>query len=142
MFSRARLFLSAISYRPAVMLVKHRPQQGGRMAENLPAAGLYVGAPLWANPFIHPETKGLSLFSCLIYGAASCPSRGAVMRRREGGAGCGTRERGQRKATSPGGGGEPSRGTKTAGRSDRSVEGVKPELPRGAPNGETHRYSA
>src|SRR5215813_2067971 len=64
------------------------------------------------------------------------------MRRREGGAGCGTRERGQRKATSPGGGGEPSRGTKAAGRSDRSVEGVKPELPRGAPNGETHRYSA
>ena len=46
------------------------------------------------------------------------------MRRREGGAGRGTRERGQRKATSPGGGGEPSRGTKTAGRSDRSVEGV------------------
>src|SRR5262249_10956024 len=67
-------------------------------------------------------------------------SRGVVARRREGGAGCGTRERGQRKATSPGGGGEPSRGTKTAGRSDRSVEGVKPELPRGAPNGETHRY--
>src|SRR5215813_969043 len=46
----------------------------------------------------------------------------------------------KRKATSPGGGGEPSRGAKTAGRSDRSVEGVKPELPRGAPNGETHRY--
>src|SRR5215813_7188490 len=57
----------------------------------------------------------------------SRPSRGVVARRREGGAGCGTRERGQRKATSPGGGGEPSRGTKTAGRSDRSVEGVKPE---------------
>src|SRR5262245_51463945 len=56
------------------------------------------------------------------------------MRRREGGTGCGTRERGQRKATSPGGGGEPSRGTKTAGRSDRSVEGVKPEMPRGAPS--------
>src|SRR5215813_5986014 len=72
----------------------------------------------------------------------SRPSRGVVARRREGGAGCGTRERGQRKATSPGGGGEPSRGTKTAGRSDRSVEGVKPELPRGAPNGETQRYSA
>src|SRR5262249_35080494 len=72
----------------------------------------------------------------------SRPSRGAVMRRREGGAGCGTRGRGQRKATSPGGGGEPSRGTKTAGRSDRSVEGVKPELPRGAPNGETDRYKA
>src|SRR5262245_46278226 len=36
--------------------------------------------------------------------------------------------------TSPGGGGEPSRGTKTAGRSDRSVEGVKPEMPRGAPS--------
>src|SRR5215510_12285669 len=36
--------------------------------------------------------------------------------------------------TSPGGGGEPSRGTKTAGRSDRTVEGVKPELPRGAPS--------
>ena len=34
---------------------------------------------------------------------------------------------------SPGGGGEPSRGTKTAGRSDRTVEGVKPEMPRGAP---------
>src|SRR5215470_15350600 len=33
----------------------------------------------------------------------------------------------QTQATSPGGGGEPSRGTKTAGRSDRSVEGVKPE---------------
>src|SRR5215831_5000005 len=31
---------------------------------------------------------------------------------------------------------------KTAGRSDRTVEGVKPEMPRGAPNGETHRYSA
>src|SRR5262245_49898862 len=31
------------------------------------------------------------------------------------------------QATSPGGGGEPSRGTKTAGRSDRTVEGVKPE---------------
>src|SRR5215813_14550606 len=72
----------------------------------------------------------------------SRPSRGVVARRREGGAGCGTRERGQRKATSPGGGGEPSRGTKTAGRSDRSVEGVKPEMPRGAPNGETHPYSA
>src|SRR5262249_29783256 len=27
-----------------------------------------------------------------------------------------------------------SRGTKTAGRSDRSVEGVKPEMPRGAPS--------
>src|SRR5262249_13020926 len=72
----------------------------------------------------------------------SRPSRGVVARRREGGAGCGTRERGQRKATSPGGGGEPSRGTKTAGRSDRSVEGVKPELPRGAPNGGAQRYSA
>src|SRR5215510_3390305 len=40
----------------------------------------------------------------------------------------------QTQATSPGGGGEPSRGTKTAGRSDRSVEGVKPEMPRGAPS--------
>src|SRR5215510_16497971 len=36
--------------------------------------------------------------------------------------------------TSPGGGGEPSRGTKTAGRSDRTVEGVKPEMPRDAPS--------
>jgi len=36
--------------------------------------------------------------------------------------------------TSSGGGGEPSRGTKTAGRSDRTVEGVKPEMPRDAPS--------
>jgi len=64
------------------------------------------------------------------------------MRCRDGGAGCGTRERDATHVTSPGGGGEPSRGTKTAGRSDRTVEGVKPEMPRGAPNGETHRYSA
>src|SRR5262249_19041678 len=56
------------------------------------------------------------------------------MRCREGGAGCGTRERDATHVTSPGGGGEPSRGTKTAGRSDRTVEGVKPEMPRGAPS--------
>jgi len=37
------------------MLVKHRPQQGGRMAENLPAADLYVRAPMWANQLIHHE---------------------------------------------------------------------------------------
>src|SRR5262249_31359998 len=91
--------------------------------------------------FISP-TSPLTLRDFHHRSLRSRPSRGALMRRREGGAGCGTRERGQRKATSPGGGGEPSRGTKTAGRSDRSVEGVKPELPRGAPNGETHRYSA
>src|SRR5262249_43086977 len=54
------------------------------------------------------------------------------MRCRDGGAGCGTRERDATHVTSPGGGGEPSRGTKTAGRSDRTVEGVKPEMPRGA----------
>src|SRR5215813_11780265 len=40
----------------------------------------------------------------------------------------------QTQVTSPGGGGEPSRGTKTAGRSVRTVEGVKPEMPRGAPS--------
>src|SRR5215475_9979253 len=64
----------------------------------------------------------------------SRPPRGIVARCREGGAGCGTRERDATHVTSPGGGGEPSRGTKTAGRSDRSVEGVKPEMPRGAPS--------
>src|SRR5262249_37018031 len=56
------------------------------------------------------------------------------MRCRDGGAGCGTRERDATHVTSPGGGGEPSRCTKTACRSDRSVEGVKPEMPRGAPS--------
>src|SRR5262249_32614525 len=64
----------------------------------------------------------------------SCPPRGILARCRGGGAGCGTRERGATPVTSPGGGGEPSRGTKTAGRSDRTVEGVKPEMPRGAPS--------
>src|SRR5262249_27909872 len=62
----------------------------------------------------------------------SCQPRGIVARCREGGAGCGTCERDATHVTSPGGGREPSGGTKTAGRSDRSVEGVKPEMPRGA----------
>src|SRR5215813_5277816 len=48
--------------------------------------------------------------------------------------GRGTRERDATHVTTPGGGGEPSRGTKTAGRSDRTVEGVKPQMPRGAPS--------
>src|SRR5262249_18749573 len=99
----------------------------------------------------------LNMFSTVVHIASRPVHRGALSRGvvkvgRDGG----TRERDQRKATSPGGGAEPSRGTKTAGRSgktagrsdktagrsDRSVEGVEPELPRGAPNGETHRYSA
>src|SRR5262244_1022249 len=71
----------------------------------------------------------------------SRPSRGAVMRRREGGAGCGTRERGKRKPRSRAALGKPPRGTKTAG-SVRLAVNAKAVRPRGAPNGETHRYSA
>src|SRR5262249_45631933 len=56
------------------------------------------------------------------------------MRCHGGGAGCGTRERDATHVTSPGGGGEPSPGTKTSGRGGRTREGVKPEMPRGAPS--------
>src|SRR5262249_10019005 len=54
-FSRSRLFLSAISYRRAMMLVKRRPMQGGRMAENLPAADLPVACAILASRLIHHE---------------------------------------------------------------------------------------
>src|SRR5215813_9270141 len=72
---------------------------------------------------------------------ASRPSRGVVARRREGGAGCGTRERGKRKPRPRAALGKPPRGTKTAG-SVRLAVNAKAVMPRGAPNGETHRYSA
>ena len=54
------------------------------------------------------------------------------MRRREGGAGCGTRERGKRKPRSRAALGKPPRGTKTAG-SVRLAVNAKAVMPRGAP---------
>src|SRR5215467_8326896 len=56
------------------------------------------------------------------------------MRRREGGAGCGTRERGKRKPRSRAALGKPPRGTKTAG-SVRLAVNAKAVMPRGAPGG-------
>src|SRR5262245_57083941 len=62
---------------------------------------------------------------------ASRPPRGAVMRRRESGAGCGTRERGKRKPRPRAALGKPPRGTKTAG-SVRLAVNAKAVMPRGA----------
>src|SRR5262245_12328034 len=53
------------------------------------------------------------------------------MRRREGGAGCGTRERGKRKPRPRAALGKPPRGTKTAG-SVRLAVNAKAVMPRGA----------
>ena len=64
----------------------------------------------------------------------SCPSRGVVARRREGGAGCGTRERGKRKPRPRAALGKPPRGTKTAG-SVRLAVNAKAVMPRGASRG-------
>src|SRR5215467_814403 len=56
------------------------------------------------------------------------------MRRREGGAGCGTRERGKRKPRPRAALGKPPRGTKTAG-SVRLAVNAKAVMPRGASRG-------
>src|SRR5215813_1555984 len=132
MFSRARLFLSAISYRPAVMLVKHRPQQGGRMAENLPAAdppaggvgpGQQIYSPsvksscfvltpaLWC---LHPVHRGASSRGVVKVGRDAAPARAA-----------------QRKPPPRAALGKPPRGTKTAG-SVRLAVNAKAVMPRGA----------
>ena len=64
----------------------------------------------------------------------SRPSRGVVARRREGGAGCGTRERGEREPRPRAALGKPPRGTKTAG-SVRLAVNAKAVMPRGASRG-------
>src|SRR5499433_898827 len=69
---------------------------------------------------------------CHVLSRLSRPPRGAVMRRRESGAGCGTRERGKRKPRPRAALGKPPRGTKTAG-SVRLAENAKAVMPRGAP---------
>src|SRR5262249_56425730 len=64
----------------------------------------------------------------------SRPSRGVVARRREGGAGCGTRERGEREPRPRAALGKPPRGTKTAGPVRLAVN-AKAVMPRGASRG-------
>src|SRR5262249_44680849 len=71
----------------------------------------------------------------------SRPSRGVVARRREGGAGCGTRERGQRKPRPRAASGSPP-GAQRLPAAVRLAVNAKAVMPRGAPHGETHRYSA
>jgi len=68
---------------------------------------------------------------CHVLSRLSRPPRGAVMRRRESGAGCGTRERGKRKPRPRAALGKPPRGTKTVG-SVRLAVNAKAVMPRGA----------
>src|SRR5262249_51914031 len=71
----------------------------------------------------------------------SRPSRGVVARRRGGGAGCGPRRRGQRKPRPRAASGSPP-GAQRLPAAVRLAVNAKAVMPRGAPNGETHRYSA
>src|SRR5262245_54583845 len=71
----------------------------------------------------------------------SRPLRGVVARRREGGAGCGTCERGTRKPRPRAASGSPP-GAQRLPAAVRLAVNAKAVMPRGAPNGETHRYSA
>src|SRR5215468_5792352 len=99
-----------------------------------------LGAKIAANPARDLENYDLmftSSFRLLRLGEyhlrlhTSRPSRGVVARRREGGAGCGTRERGKRKPRPRAALGKPPRDTKTAG-SVRLAVNAKAVMPRGA----------